>query len=580
MVLGQDAVGGLAALSKVVVRLCLPPVVPRRKSSHQWNASRLQDPYPEWELGTLIVIPVDLHRLSEDCRLQQISTGRVLELDNLDPAEPSTGKALRKPRRADIRPGGMLQASSAKGGRPLSQECPSVCTRTITTTGFEHSQPHPLAVGHLFGAMLDGLREAPLMRRALTPRALSRPTSTQFSTTRSNDACSSQLASPSSMQLNVWPSFSNLGQQTTKTTTTTTSTWKMLGTSPEQESRIPLRPLKPGPDSAITSSPTDQEAAAHAQENVAPTPVQHMDGAADRHPREKPDWAMRKTMRNPPDLHPTHHNDEVPDNPKSSPTYTRSSTSPTALAVALAQPQLQSPKATASAQQREAVTIARASARIAFTQNPDSRRALPVLVSGRTPLKATPRPVSAPDTSRAKPASAAGAEPRPGTGQQGKQKGKGKGEKKEKKTPGHGDGKGTITVPGESKGGQKEKSKAEGGKEKVEAQNKRKGKEFLAPAPGSPEVEEWMRNAVLILARVVGAYWQVVSPVFDGNSELRKRLDKAQATRGDLVVCVLAVVFLFLVMAVGVWTVRGIVCSVRLLGVLGEVLGTVAGLRD
>ncbi|KAK4103782.1 hypothetical protein N658DRAFT_445266 [Parathielavia hyrcaniae] len=508
-------------------------------SSHQWETSHMPFPLAEWELGRLIAIPVDLRRLSEDCRRQQIFTGRVLELDNLD----------------------------------LAARYPSVCTRITTTTGFERSQPRPLVVGHLFGAMLDRLREAPLTRRALTPRALSRPTSTRSSTTRSSNGCSDRLGSPSSMQLSVWPSVSNLDLQTTKTTT---SAWKMLRTRPEQENRIPLQPPKPGPDSVTMSLPTEQEAAAPGQENVAPTPVQHMHGAAADHSREKPDWAMRKTMRNFLDIHPTHHsNNEEPGSPRSSPTCTRTSTSPIALALPLAQPQPQPSKATTSAQRQDetAVTIARASARIAFTQNPDSRRTLPALMLGRTPPKAIHWPVSAPRPGRAKPASAAGTElTGPGSGQQGKGKGKKGGAKKEKKT---------TTSPEESEGGHKEKGKAEGGKEKEEPQKKKgKGEGSLPAAPaGRPEVEAWMRNAVTMLARVVGAYWQAVSPVFDGNSELRKRLDGAQATRGDAVVCVLAVVFLFLVASVGVWVVRGVVGLVRLLGELGVVLGTVAGLR-
>ena len=84
---------------------------------------------------------------------------------------------------------------------------------------------------------------------------------------------------------------------------------------------------------------------------------------------------------------------------------------------------------------------------------------------------------------------------------------------------------------------------------------------------------------MLMLAKVVRAYWQVVSPVFDGDSQLRKRIGKAQATRGDVVVCVLALVFLFMAVSGGVWAVRGIVWFVKLLGKLGGVLAVVAGLQ-
>jgi hypothetical protein len=565
---GQGMGRGLAVLGKVMVKFCLPPVVPPRESSQQWDTSRLLDPYPEWELGNLIAIPVDLRRLSEDCKVRRISTGRVVELDDMGPAGPWTGKQLHNLSRPVSHAGMMLQVSSVEAGRGSIQERASVCTRTITTTGFEHSPPHPHAVGHLFDAMLDGFKEAPLIRRALTPRALLRQTSTRSSTATSSDGSSDQPASPSSMQLSVWQSLSNLGLQTTRTTA---PVWKKVGIGPPRGSRIPLQPLRPGPDSDTTSS-TDRETAAHAQEKDSPRPVQNMDGAAEDHPQEKRDWAMRRTMRKLPEPNPSHHKDDEPGTRRSSPTYTRTSTSP------MTQPK--SPKATPSSARRqdEAVTIARGAARTAFRQTTGSRRALPVMmISGRM----TVRPVSAPSPSRAhphgagaagmtakttaKPASAAGTGPG-GQGQgQGKGKGNGKGETKEQD-----DGKGK---------GQNEKKEGQdkgNGRDKDGQQSKKKGKkETLA---GSPEFRQWMRNAAMMLARVVSAYWQVVSPVFDGESELRKRLDKAQATRGDGVLCILAVVFLFLVASVGVWGVRGIIWVVRLLGELGEVLRVVAGL--
>jgi hypothetical protein len=561
---------GLSTLGKLMVKLCLPPVVPRRESSQHWDTSRLLDPYPEWELGNLIVIPVDFRRLSEDCRVRRISTGRVVELDDLGPTEPWTRKQLHNLSRPANRTGRMLQESTAGEGRGLTQARPSVYTPTTTTTGFEHGhgQPRHRAGGHPFDAMLDGFKEAPLIRRAWTLRALSRSTLTRSSTRTSTDGFSDQLASPGSMQLSVWQSLNNLGLQIARTTA---PAWKKVGIGPPQGTPIRLRPLKPGPDSATTSSSTDRETAAHAQEKEPWKPVPNTDGAADDRLRGKPDWAMRKTMRKPPDPNPSHLKGDEPATRRSSPTYTRTSTSP------MTRPH--SPKATPPSARRrdEGVTIARGAARTAFRQTTDSRRALPMMIiSGSV----TVRPISAPDPSRApphgagatgtaktaaKPASAAGTGPGQGQGQ-----GKGKGKETKEKGPGQDGAKGQQ----EKKEGQ-DKGK---GKEKEGQQNKDKGKKDAMA--GSPEFRQWMRNAVMMLARVVGAYWQVVSPVFDGESELRKRLDKAQATRGDGVMCVLAVVFLFLVVSVGVWAVRGIMWLVRLLGEFGEVLRVVAGLQN
>jgi hypothetical protein len=129
---------------------------------------------------------------------------------------------------------------------------------------------------------------------------------------------------------------------------------------------------------------------------------------------------------------------------------------------------------------------------------------------------------------------------------------------------------------GRDKGNGKDRGEVDG-KEDGKGKGKEKGKE-AGVNKGNLEFRHWLRNAMVMLARVTGAYWQVVSPVFDGDSELRKRLDKAQGTRRDTVVCLLAVVFLFLVACGAVWTVRGIVWMVQLLGGLWEVLKVVAGL--
>jgi nitrate reductase NapE component len=142
----------------------------------------------------------------------------------------------------------------------------------------------------------------------------------------------------------------------------------------------------------------------------------------------------------------------------------------------------------------------------------------------------------------------------------------GRGEEEGRK--GKADRNGKDMGKGEDKGEEDGEGKGKG---------KDKGKEMKVNK-GNLELRHWLRNAMVMLARVMGAYWQVVSPVFDGDSELRKRLDKTQGTRRDTVVCLLAVVFLFLVACGTVWAVRGIVWMVQLLGGLWEVLKVVAGL--
>lgn len=84
------------------------------------------------------------------------------------------------------------------------------------------------------------------------------------------------------------------------------------------------------------------------------------------------------------------------------------------------------------------------------------------------------------------------------------------------------------------------------------------------------EVGYWVRHAILVLVRVLSAYWQLVSPVFNRDSELRTRIDESRATRGDTIVCVLAVLFLLLLMSVGLWSFRGIIWAGRLLVRIGQ----------
>lgn len=297
---------------------------------------------------------------------------------------------------------------------------------------------------------------------------------------------------------------------------------------------------------------------------------------------------MRKTMRSPKD-------DEARAR-RSSHTSTRTSTSPAA-AVPMTQPRLllQEPTTTTTTGtwQAHAETIVRGAARTAFTHHHDEEHEPPrtttrrIAIAGvgvgaprrlrRQPPPQPGVPVSAPDPgshphgaraaglakAAAKPVSAAGTAP--GQGQQVKESGKQEKKKGEEQQE-EGMGNDEDTRKGN---GREEKRK---GTEKGGQEGRGDGGRF--------EVRCCVESVVVMLARVVGAYWQVVSPVFDGESEVRKRIDKAQTTRGDVVVCVLAVVFLFLAVSAGVWAVKGIVWMVRLSGRLGVVLQVVAGLRD
>jgi hypothetical protein len=373
------------------------------------------------------------------------------------------------------------------------------------------------------------------------------------------------------MQLSVWLNPSSPGLQTT----ISTSVQKKIGIGPLEGSLI-LHPRRnPGADSDTTSPSTGQGKTAPVPgEKDSVKPGQTAAETEDRPPqREQSDWAMRKTMRNPSGNGSPQ--DEA-DTPKSSRTSTRTSTSLTATT----QPPSSGTAAAAWQTQAGAETIARGAARTAFAHH---RGGSEWAVRTRAPVSAPDPPGSQPPHrarvqaagARAKAAAKPGAGAETGSGQgsgQGNGNGKGKNQDQEKEE------KNDEKQSGKDKNKEKDKEKEkEKGKEKEKV--KEKGKADTTDL-NNIEVKRWARNAMLMLAKVVRAYWQIVSPVFDGDSQLRKRIDKAQATRGDAVVCVLAFVFLFLAVSGGVWAVRGIVWFVKLLGKLGGVLAVVAGLQD
>ncbi|KAK4032500.1 hypothetical protein C8A01DRAFT_20432 [Parachaetomium inaequale] len=496
--------------------------------------SRLVEYQPEWALGNLVAIPVDLRRLSEDCRVRRMSTGRVLELDDLESWAGSQLHDLDSPhRQTDV----IVKAGSREMVHGRDQGLQSVCTRTTTTTGFGHGRPRRRIAALPFGAMLDGSYDAPPRRQALMPRARSRSISPLSSATTPRSTCSDRPASPGRMQLSVWRNVSSRGLPMT----TPASVRKKVGIGPLRASPIPRPPLEHEADSDTTSSSTDHETTAPAREKGSARPRQPTAGDENRPPQQQ-DWAMRKTMRKPPSSSSGPEDDAG--TRRLSRTSTRTSTSPVA--------RRWSPRTTPRPDQAE--TIARGAARTAFVHH-----GVPRGITATVLMGGSVRPVSARDPGSHHPHGAGAAGTRA----------------KAAAKPG------VAAGTGREQGGKKGKGEQKGKEQrKGEQKGNEKGKAAKGETTGNLEVRHWLRSAMVMLARVVGAYWQVVSPVFDGDSELRKRVDRAQATRGDVVVCVLAVVFLFLVVSGGVWAVRGIVWMVRLLGGLGEVLKAVAGLRD
>ena len=92
-----------------------------------------------------------------------------------------------------------------------------------------------------------------------------------------------------------------------------------------------------------------------------------------------------------------------------------------------------------------------------------------------------------------------------------------------------------------------------------------------------PLVVGRLRWALLMLQRFAWAYWQLIQPVFDANSPLRKRFDTTQSTWEDCKLWVLAAVFMFLAVSAGAWLIRLVVFVLRVLKTVVSSLIVLAG---
>ncbi|KAK3897314.1 hypothetical protein C8A05DRAFT_19898 [Staphylotrichum tortipilum] len=522
--------------------------------------------YPGWELGSLVATPVDLSRLTEDCRTP---TGRVVELGDSDPSEGRllSGHLANYTRRGQAIPLSTPAKNAVRGRSPRA--LPFAYTPTTTTTGSEHDRPTWYLTGAPRSAATGGgSSDTRLTRRVWTAGAVgapSRPTSPPCPTAKAGGGCSGRPDSPSNMQLSVWRRPDSGGSVPQ---TWAAPTWGREGEGSTQvNGPCPMeggreRQREAGADSD-TTSPSRRDKKTKKDKRSQPPEV-----AAENTRPPQLDRAMRKTMRKPPPETSTPREEGAASGRRSSRTSTRTSTSPRTPG----QPFLGATTLTSRTWQDQAGTIVRGAARTAYTfssgssSSMDEQQTWPSLSS---PERETRRPttVSTRLSSRAngakaaaKAGSAAGTAPGQGEGQgkggdQGQGKGKGKGKSQEQGKE------------------EQQPSKDKGNKANGKANGQADGGEQL-------EVVYWWRSAWVMLVRVVGAYWQVVSPVFDGESGVRQRMEKSQATWGDVVVVSLAGVFLFWVVAAGVWAVRGVVWVVRVLGELGGAMGVVAGLRD
>ena len=86
-----------------------------------------------------------------------------------------------------------------------------------------------------------------------------------------------------------------------------------------------------------------------------------------------------------------------------------------------------------------------------------------------------------------------------------------------------------------------------------------------------------LRKATSLARQLVSAYWRLVRPAFDPESPLRQRLGQKEATGQDYGICMLALVFLVLAGAAGVWAIRTMVGAACLIGLLIRGILVLAG---
>ncbi|KAL2177148.1 uncharacterized protein P884DRAFT_277908 [Thermothelomyces heterothallicus CBS 202.75] len=474
-----------------------PPPPPSRLGSSQLDHQQV------WDLDSHVVVPVDLGQLSEGCRAQRTSSDRIPKLHELGLIDLSKGS---QPCVADSPRGGnglKIKGHPREIVHGLGRALQSACTRTTTTTGFgqRHGQPRHRTTAHPCGAMRDRWHEAPPDLGASMPKAHSQSTSPPFPTTTLNDICFTRPVSPGSVRLSVWPNLDGRDPRRATAVAIPKEAERCRGLG--SPTLLPHLVLEAGSDT--TSSLTDQETTVPVQGHQHSATVgQPATGDENRSPRQRY-WRMRETMRKLALPGETNLDGEV-DTGASSPTYTRTS-------ICCITEQPRTSRSAIPPRKHGNQTFARGAARTAFVHYVETTTTNTTIV---------PKPISAPGISccrRQGRAAEMTAKKPDHIGEAAVREGRLGRYKAEQ---------GREIVKGKERENQEAKSKEEQMEKVADMTNRKKG-------TSSPDVKYWARQAMLVLARMLSAYWQVVSPVFSGDSDLRKRLDKSRATRGDVV---------------------------------------------
>ncbi|KAK4226346.1 hypothetical protein QBC38DRAFT_456331 [Podospora fimiseda] len=478
------------------------------------------------------------HSLPDMKVLQRINSASVLQLNNLNPAGQWASGLMQDlgcsnaSNQSNRDSGPSVRTALSTTGEEGMRD-PFVYTPTTITTGSECSQKHPIPMD---GGVETAEDYGDIL---LTPQFMSTP-NTMFSPLKSspslpqtpNRIFSDPLASQIETRQNVWPSIESQAQKN-KTAIST------------QEMALPRESKNPGPpspkqkhDSVITSSVTNQEEKVTEIAKEQDTTESSLPASTESLPSPQPaQWSMRKTIRQKAD-------DKEQGKEKNSGTgETAVHSSPASTSTSHSHPRREPhPLPPRSTPRKPSMdldhAIARGAAREAFThlvtatttqespigqssevkpiKEPNGRRSIPRHHERRT----VPAPVSDRESNRE-----AGPEDRRGLAALVRM---------------------TLAgAQGDSRFGWNRK------------------KAVLLLRTFLEMLCKWVRVVLVVVWILVSAYWDLVSPVFDGNSQLRKILtgedNKHEATWEDWGICGMTLAFLFGVVVVGVWMIRGFV---------------------
>lgn len=87
-----------------------------------------------------------------------------------------------------------------------------------------------------------------------------------------------------------------------------------------------------------------------------------------------------------------------------------------------------------------------------------------------------------------------------------------------------------------------------------------------------------VQRAGNVMVTALWTYWQLIQPVFDGRSLVRRRLSEGKPTWPDVTVCALAGVFSVLALVAGIWAIRVLLFTASLFKMAVRALGLLLGI--